>query len=83
MKGTRPRSKEKKIDVQLRNELQKSIKDKAEHLMIVDLIRNDLGKISNFGDRKLPEASGYGYYMIQILVLGLLIGMDITLSNLL
>jgi len=55
MKGTRPRSKEKKHDIQLKGDLKKSIKDKAEHLMIVDLIRNDLGKISKYGSVKVKE----------------------------
>ena len=55
MKGTRPRSKEKKLDIKFKNELQNSTKDKAEHLMIVDLVRNDLGKISNFGSVKVKQ----------------------------
>ena len=49
MKGTRPRSSDKKQDLIFKNDLKKSEKDKAEHLMIVDLLRNDIGKISKYG----------------------------------
>ena len=49
MKGTRPRSSNIKQDQNLLIELSKSNKDKAEHLMIVDLMRNDLGKICKYG----------------------------------
>jgi len=49
MKGTRPRSDDKNKDLIFKNELRKSEKDKAEHLMIVDLLRNDIGKISKYG----------------------------------
>jgi len=49
MKGTRPRSNDKNKDLILKDELRKSEKDKAEHLMIVDLLRNDIGKISKYG----------------------------------
>jgi len=49
MKGTRKRSKDLLQDQLLKNELKLSSKDKSEHLMIVDLIRNDLGKISDYG----------------------------------
>ena len=45
IKGTRPRSSNYNKDLMLKNELINSEKDKAEHLMIVDLLRNDLGKI--------------------------------------
>ena len=55
MKGTRPRSSELNIDRKLKKQLKNSIKDKAEHLMIVDLIRNDLGKISKYGSVKVKQ----------------------------
>ena len=45
IKGTRPRSADPAIDEQLRAELQNSPKDRAEHVMIVDLVRNDLSRI--------------------------------------
>lgn len=44
IKGTRPRIEDAQLDVQVAHELQFSGKDRAENLMIVDLLRNDLGK---------------------------------------
>ena len=55
MKGTRSRSNQKAQDELLKNELKNSAKDKAEHLMIVDLIRNDIGKISKYGKVKVKD----------------------------
>jgi len=49
IKGTRMRSSVKEVDEALKLELKKSKKDRAEHVMIVDLIRNDMGKICEFG----------------------------------
>ncbi|MDO9463819.1 MAG: aminodeoxychorismate synthase component I [bacterium] len=49
MKGTRPRGKTKKKDERLKNDLLKSEKDKAELIMIVDLERNDIGKVCEYG----------------------------------
>jgi len=55
MKGTRPRSNDLIMDDRLAGELFQSVKDRAEHLMIVDLIRNDLGKICNYGSIKVDN----------------------------
>ncbi len=55
MKGTRPRGNTAKEDAFLKNELTKSAKDTAELLMIVDLERNDLGKISIPGSVSVTE----------------------------
>ena len=47
--GTRPRGKDEVQDLQLQWELKTNPKEQAEHLMLVDLARNDLGKVSDFG----------------------------------
>ncbi|MEP5937854.1 MAG: aminodeoxychorismate synthase component I [Erythrobacter sp.] len=49
MKGTRPRSDDRAKDAALKEELASSEKDKAENLMIVDLMRNDLSRVSQAG----------------------------------
>ena len=49
IKGTRKASQNSIEDQILKDKLKNSIKDRAEHVMIVDLIRNDLGKICEFG----------------------------------
>lgn len=52
--GTRPRGKNEKKDKQLEKELLLSSKEKAEHLMLVDLARNDLGRIAENSTINLP-----------------------------
>jgi len=49
MKGTRPRGKTKEDDERLKNDLLNSEKDKAELIMIVDLERNDIGRVCEHG----------------------------------
>jgi len=55
MKGTRPRSGDSQLDETLRLEMRGDAKSQAENLMIVDLLRNDLSKISKAGSVKVPE----------------------------
>ena len=49
IKGTRPRSKDPVQDLANQVDLETSAKDRAENLMIVDLLRNDLGRVCAFG----------------------------------
>lgn len=55
IKGTLPRSSDSKTDKALANKLQHSEKDRAENLMIVDLLRNDISKASKPGSVKVPK----------------------------
>ena len=55
MKGTRPRGRGPREDRTLRRELRESAKDRAENVMIVDLMRHDIGKVATTGTVAVPH----------------------------
>ena len=55
IKGTRPRGANEEEDQALLLDLQSAIKDQAENNMIVDLVRNDFGRVCRFGTVHVPE----------------------------
>jgi para-aminobenzoate synthetase component 1 len=55
IKGTRPRDADSTRDAQLTYELQTSAKEMSELVMITDLLRNDLGRVCEFGSVQVPE----------------------------
>jgi para-aminobenzoate synthetase component I len=55
IKGTRPRSADADRDAQLTYELTTSPKEMAELVMITDLLRNDLGRVCEYGSVQVPE----------------------------
>jgi anthranilate synthase component 1 len=52
--GTRPRGRTDEEDRQLGEELRQNEKERAEHVMLVDLGRNDVGRVSAYGSVKVP-----------------------------
>lgn len=60
--GTRPRGKDEQDDLRLAGELIDNEKERAEHVMLVDLERNDLGRISKYGSVRVKDFMVIEYY---------------------
>ena len=52
--GTRPRGRNDEEDQRMADELKKNEKERAEHVMLVDLGRNDLGRVCDYGTVRVP-----------------------------
>jgi para-aminobenzoate synthetase component I len=62
IKGTRPRHRQPEADADAAAELVSSPKDRAENVMIVDLLRNDLGRVCVPGSVQVPQLVGLESY---------------------
>src|SRR5215472_13216012 len=56
--GTRPRGRSDAEDVRLAEELKRNDKERAEHVMLVDLGRNDVGRVCEYGSVRVPQFMG-------------------------
>jgi anthranilate synthase component 1 len=56
--GTRPRGHTRDEDTRLAEELKRNEKERAEHVMLVDLGRNDVGRVCDYGSVRVPQFMG-------------------------
>jgi anthranilate synthase component 1 len=56
--GTRPRGRSADEDMRLAEELKRNEKERAEHVMLVDLGRNDVGRVCEYGSVRVPQFMG-------------------------
>ncbi len=83
IKGTRPRGRTEAEDIRLAAELVRSAKDSAELTMIVDLERNDLGRVCDYGsvavtEHKAVEAYASVFHLVSTIVGRLHQGRDLV-----
>jgi len=60
--GTRPRGRNEEEDLRMADELKRNEKERAEHVMLVDLGRNDLGRVCEYGSVRVPQYMGLERY---------------------
>src|ERR1700757_2053726 len=71
--GTRPRGRDAAEDARLEQQVRNDEKERAEHVMLVDLGRNDLGRVSEYGSVKVKDlmyVEGYSHVMHLVSALG-------------
>lgn len=86
IKGTSKRSDDPLVDAQLKTELFNSEKDRAENVMIVDLVRNDLARIAKTGTIKVEELFGiYSFEQVHQMVstISAIVKDDIAITDIL
>ncbi|MEK6249066.1 MAG: anthranilate synthase component I family protein, partial [Planctomycetales bacterium] len=74
IKGTRPRGATREADEALRDELVTSVKDKAENVMIVDLVRNDFGRVCQFHSIRVTELMSIETYATVFQMVSTILG---------
>lgn len=81
IKGTRPRLEDPQEDLRMAQTLLRSPKDRAENVMIVDLLRNDLGRVAATGTVRVPqlcalESYAHVHHLVSVVEARLALGQD-------
>lgn len=72
--GTRPRGQDAAEDLQLKEELIRDEKERAEHIMLIDLERNDIGRVCKYGSVMVDELMAIEYYSHVIHIVSNIVG---------